>query len=129
MESANKTLEEAFSEKYKNRVESITKATDNLSTSLREVSNSLDLIRKLPDLNLTQLRDLTSGEGIFTFDLSRATSEIDKLANQSMANLQDMTNQQLDTRTSVNTQRLLAAAADFRDAIGTVFSLNPVEGF
>ena len=46
-----------------------------------------------------------------------------------MANLQDMTNQQLDTRTSVNTQRLLAAAADFRDAIGTVFSLNPVEVF
>jgi len=128
MASSNQTLEEAFSQKYKDRVESITKATDNLSTSLREVSNSLDLIRKLPDLNLTQLRDLTSGEGIFTFDLNRATSEIDKIANQSMANLQDMTSQQLDTRTTVNTQRLLAAAADFRDAVGTIFSGEVLKG-
>ena len=62
--------EAAFGEKNKKRIENLTETVDGFSSSIRKAANSLDLIRKLPDLNLTQLKELTGDENLFTLDFN-----------------------------------------------------------
>ena len=62
-------FEDAFADKNRKRVEDLSKTVDGFSSSIRKAANSLELIRKLPDLNLTQLRELTQDDNLFKLDI------------------------------------------------------------
>ncbi len=125
MSKGNKQIEDSITDDFGDRVESVTKRVDNLATSIRDVANSIDLIRKLPDLNLAQLRELSDKESLFTFDFTKATKEIDRASREGMKNLSEMTNKQLADNSwewsSFSTQRLTASLQDLSDGFGTIF--------
>ncbi len=80
LSSMQKGFEAAFAEKNRKRVGDLTETVDEFSASIRKAANSLELIRKLPDLNLTQLRELTENENLFKLDVK----EIEKGLNDAI---------------------------------------------
>lgn len=86
-------FEEAFAEKNQKRVKDLTKTVDNFSSSIRKAANSLELIRKLPDLNLTQLRELTESENLFTLDFNETAIGLSSAIERGL----ELANRELNT--------------------------------
>ncbi len=124
-----KSLQEGFLKSSKEEIETLTTSVDKFSSSIRKAANSLDLLRKLPDLNLTQLRELTEDENIFTLDFDNVKANLEQAVKDGIA----LSNAEAAEMMSMNSLSLDNVSAQFADlgadamnvAASIVYAFNP----